>query len=104
MDLVEANMFLECDQVFWVGLGITENDVHSGVADAVGGRVVQCLTHSFGQKPHRGFSSGCAASQHLALIDVTVACLAVWWRVGRLCRVAGIDGKVYSFTQCCCWK
>ena len=87
-NLVVADLFLECDQVFWVGLGITENDVHSGVADAVGGRVVQCLTHSFGQKPHLGISFDCAASEHLALIDVTVACVAICCRVCGLCRVA----------------
>ena len=101
-NLVVADVFLECDQVFWIGLGITENDIHGGFVDIVSGRIIQCLTHTFGQKSHIGFSFGCAASEHLALIDVTVGCVAICCGVFGLCRVARIDGKVDSFTICCC--
>ena len=67
-------MSLECDEVFRVGLGIAENNIHGGFVDIICGRVIDCLASTvFGQNPHYVMSFGCAAGQHLALIHVRVA-------------------------------
>ena len=67
-------MSLECDEVFRVGLGIAENNIHRGFADIICGRVIGCLASTgFGQNPHCVISFGCAAGQHLALIHVRAA-------------------------------